>query len=91
MILRLPVGIRFGSVDRAAKILEGGNLAEEGLGEWVRGIPEGDAMGLVDPGAGKAERWVAGEGWVEVGEGSWARARSWWWTSSRRLGGGSEG
>jgi Arc/MetJ-type ribon-helix-helix transcriptional regulator len=40
-------------------------LAEEGLEEWSRGLPEENAEALVDIGAGKAVRWVPGEGWVE--------------------------
>ena len=40
-------------------------LAEEGLQEWSRGLPEEDAEALVDSSAGKAVRWVPGEGWVE--------------------------
>jgi Arc/MetJ-type ribon-helix-helix transcriptional regulator len=40
-------------------------LAEEGLEEWSRGLPEENAEALVDISAGKAVRWVPGEGWVE--------------------------
>ena len=40
-------------------------LAEQGLEEWSRGLPEEDAGTLVDASGGKPVRWVAGEGWVE--------------------------
>jgi Arc/MetJ-type ribon-helix-helix transcriptional regulator len=41
-------------------------IAEQGLEEWSRGLPEEDAESLVDRRAGNAVRWVPGEGWVEV-------------------------
>lgn len=44
---------------------ESADLAEQGLEEWSRGLPEEDAEALLDSGAGKAVRWVPGEGWVE--------------------------
>lgn len=44
---------------------ESAELAELGLGEWSRGLPEEDAQALVDGSLGKAVRWVPGEGWVE--------------------------
>jgi Arc/MetJ-type ribon-helix-helix transcriptional regulator len=44
---------------------ESAELAEQGLEEWSRGLPEEDVDALVDSSAGKAVRWVAGEGWVE--------------------------
>ena len=44
---------------------EGVELAQQGFDEWVRGLPEEDAGALVDPSAGKAIRWIPGEGWVE--------------------------
>jgi Arc/MetJ-type ribon-helix-helix transcriptional regulator len=40
-------------------------LAEQGLGEWTRSLPEEDAEALVDRSSGKPIRWVPGEGWVE--------------------------
>ncbi len=40
-------------------------LAEQGFEEWACGLPEEDAEALVISGAGKAVRWVPGEGWVE--------------------------
>src|SRR4051794_28536263 len=40
-------------------------VAAVGFEEWSRGLPEEDGEGLVDRNAGKAVRWVAGEGWVE--------------------------
>src|SRR5271157_3624089 len=40
-------------------------LAELGLEEWTRGLPEEDGDALVDSKAGKPIRWVSGEGWVE--------------------------
>jgi len=44
---------------------ESAELAELELGEWRRSLPEEDAEALVDSRAGKAVRWVPGEGWVE--------------------------
>jgi Arc/MetJ-type ribon-helix-helix transcriptional regulator len=40
-------------------------LAEQGLEEWRRGLPEEDAGALVDASGGRPVRWIAGEGWVE--------------------------
>jgi len=40
-------------------------LADQGLEEWSRMLPEEDTEALVDTSAGKAVRWVPGEGWVE--------------------------
>lgn len=44
---------------------ESAELAEQGLEEWSRGLPDEDAEALVDSSAGRAVRWVPGEGWVE--------------------------
>jgi Arc/MetJ-type ribon-helix-helix transcriptional regulator len=44
---------------------ENAELAEQGFQEWARGLPEEDTGALVDNNAGKAVRWVSGEGWVE--------------------------
>ena len=44
---------------------EGATLAEQGLEEWSRTIPDEDAESLLDASAGKAIRWIPGEGWVE--------------------------
>jgi len=44
---------------------ESSELAEQGLEDWSRGLPEEDAEALVDKSAGVAVRWVPGEGWVE--------------------------
>jgi Arc/MetJ-type ribon-helix-helix transcriptional regulator len=41
-------------------------LAEQGLDEWTRGLPDEDTETLVNSGAGKAVRWVPGEGWLEM-------------------------
>jgi hypothetical protein len=43
-------------------------LAEQGFGEWVRGLPEEDTETLVDSSAGKPIRWISGDGWVEERE-----------------------
>jgi Arc/MetJ-type ribon-helix-helix transcriptional regulator len=40
-------------------------LAEQGLEEWSRGLPVEDHGALLDSKAGRAVRWVPGEGWVE--------------------------
>jgi hypothetical protein len=44
---------------------ESAELAEQGLEEWTRGLPEEDTEALVDSNAGKPVRWVSGTGWVE--------------------------
>jgi Arc/MetJ-type ribon-helix-helix transcriptional regulator len=44
---------------------DGAELAEQGLAEWSRGLPEEDAGELVDSGAGKPISWVPGKGWME--------------------------
>ena len=44
---------------------ESKELSESGLEEWSIGLPQEDAGALVDGSAGKAIRWVPGEGWVE--------------------------
>ena len=44
---------------------ESADLAEQGLEEWARGLPEEDTEALVDVSAGKPVRWIPGEGWVE--------------------------
>jgi Arc/MetJ-type ribon-helix-helix transcriptional regulator len=45
---------------------ESEQLAEAGFGEWASGLPEEDAVDLVDMKAGTPVRWVPGEGWVEA-------------------------
>src|SRR5207247_11441739 len=47
---------------------ESAELAGQGLEKWTRGLPQEDAEALVDSNAGKAVRWVSGEGW-EAGRG----------------------
>lgn len=44
---------------------ESAELAEQGVAEWSRGLPEEDTEALLDSSAGKAVRWAPGEGWVE--------------------------
>jgi hypothetical protein len=44
---------------------EAADLADAGLSEWAASLPADDD-GLVDEGAGKAVRWVEGQGWVEA-------------------------
>ena len=44
---------------------ESAELAEQGIEEWTRGLPEEDAEALVDWSAGKPVRWAPGQGWVE--------------------------
>ena len=43
------------------------DLVEAGLDEWASSLPQEDAAGLVDLGAGTEVRWVPGEGWTQVG------------------------
>ena len=40
-------------------------LAEQGLEEWSRTLPDEDVESLLDSSAGQAVRWEPGEGWVE--------------------------
>jgi post-segregation antitoxin (ccd killing protein) len=42
---------------------ETAELADVGIGEWVKDLPEEDD--LVDLSAGTAVRWIEGRGWVE--------------------------
>ncbi|MBI3470318.1 MAG: hypothetical protein HY013_03065 [Candidatus Solibacter usitatus] len=44
---------------------ESAELAEQGLEEWTRALPDEDTEALVDSSAGKPVQWVPGEGWVE--------------------------
>jgi hypothetical protein len=44
---------------------ESAELAGQGLEEWSRALPTEDAEALVDTAAGKAVRWVPGQGWCE--------------------------
>jgi asparagine synthetase B (glutamine-hydrolysing) len=44
---------------------EAAELAEQGLTDWARELPDEDTEALIDSAAGKAVRWVPGEGWVE--------------------------
>lgn len=43
-------------------------LAEHGLEEWARGLPEEATQALVVDSAGTPVQWVPGEGWVEGSE-----------------------
>ena|ERR1035438_7888725 len=44
---------------------ESAELAEQGLEEWTRSLPEEDTVALVDSRAGTPVQWVSGEGWLE--------------------------
>jgi Arc/MetJ-type ribon-helix-helix transcriptional regulator len=43
---------------------EAAELAEAGLADWGASLPAGDEE-LLDSGAGKAVRWIEGQGWIE--------------------------
>ena len=43
---------------------EASELADAGLAEWAAGLPLGDED-LVDMSAGRAVRWIEGQGWIE--------------------------
>lgn len=43
---------------------EAAELAEAGLADWGASLPADDE-GLVDVAAGKAVRWVEGQGWMD--------------------------
>ncbi len=47
---------------------ESAQLAEEGLAEWARSLPDEDTEALVDRHSGYPVRWAQGEGWVEERE-----------------------
>jgi len=40
-------------------------VAEFGMSEWASRLPR-EEKDLVDPGAGRAVRWIEGEGWIEL-------------------------
>ena len=42
-------------------------LADGGLQEWARSLPEEDAESLLDASLGKPVQWVPGKGWMEPG------------------------
>ncbi len=44
---------------------EAAELEETGFADWSSNLPEDDD-GLVDVNAGKAVRWVEGQGWVQA-------------------------
>ncbi|HEX7359502.1 MAG TPA: hypothetical protein VF283_03320 [Bryobacteraceae bacterium] len=44
---------------------ESAELAEQGIEEWSRSLPEENPEVLLDSRAGKALRWIPGEGWIE--------------------------
>jgi hypothetical protein len=44
---------------------ESADLAEQGLEEWSRTLPEEDVESILDSSAGRAVRWEPGKGWVE--------------------------
>lgn len=46
---------------------EAGQVAEQGIEEWGSTTAIDDE-GLLDPSAGRAVRWVEGEGWREASE-----------------------
>jgi hypothetical protein len=41
-------------------------LAEQGLEEWARGLPDEDTDSLVDSSVGRTVQWVPGKGWTET-------------------------
>lgn len=47
---------------------ESEEIANLGMDEWAKGLPEEVGDELVDPAAGKEVRWSAEQGWVEVKE-----------------------
>jgi Arc/MetJ-type ribon-helix-helix transcriptional regulator len=44
---------------------ESAELADQGLEDWSRSLPEEDVEALLDSRAGRAVRWIPGEGWVK--------------------------
>ena len=47
---------------------ESADLAQQGLEEWTRGLPEEDTGALLDGKSGKPVQWISGEGWVQGSE-----------------------
>jgi hypothetical protein len=47
---------------------ESAELAEQGLEEWMRGLPAEDTAALVDSSVARPILWIPGEGWVESRE-----------------------
>ena len=47
---------------------ESADLAQQGLEEWTRGLPEEDTGALLDNKSGKPVQWISGEGWVQGSE-----------------------
>jgi len=43
-------------------------LAEQGVEEWTRDLPEENTAALLNSNAGRPIRWLPDEGWVEGGE-----------------------
>ena len=43
-------------------------LAEAGLDEWAKGLPDEDCAGIVDLAAGKTVQWIPERGWVKAGK-----------------------
>ena len=41
-------------------------IAEEGLSDWARGLPQEDCENLLDPELGKDVQWIPGRGWIEI-------------------------
>ena len=48
---------------------ESSHLASQGFGEWGQRLPVEDTHALLVGNAGKAVRWIPGEGWLEPDEG----------------------
>ena len=44
---------------------ESAQLADQGLEEWARSLPDEDTAGLVAGNSGTPVRWILGEGWME--------------------------
>src|SRR5258707_9851894 len=44
---------------------ESAELAEQGIEEWTRSLPEEDTNALVDNSVGSPVQWIPGEGWME--------------------------
>ncbi|MFM2125585.1 MAG: hypothetical protein RL328_2036, partial [Acidobacteriota bacterium] len=43
---------------------ESAALAEEGIEDWFRSLPDEDAASLVDMKMAKPVRWIPGKGWI---------------------------
>ncbi len=47
---------------------ESTELADLGLDDWGRSLPNEDISAIIDVNGGTPVRWIPGEGWIEVSD-----------------------